>query len=1313
MGNIIKTLLVVVCLFSSIFAFSAIQVNKILHWNAPNHLVFPEKLTQLNFTGATYNPKYKGLPVYFELISLPAPYSSVSASFQSSIFIPSTDEENEILKNLALKSSVISVSATVSFEKKSAYAVIEFLPFRFNNSLGRFEKLSTFGLRVTPGAFLAKTAKTTQFSTSSVLQNGVWYKIGVIKDGVHKLTFSALKKMGLDSVVSPVNLRLFGNGGGMVPESNSLVRMDDLAENPIVVIDENNNGKFDLNDYILFYGQGPNRWYYNLVDNHFHHKIHKYSDTTYYFVTADLGPGKRLQTVSTLSSPTNSVNTFDDFGFHEENKYNLIKSGAEWYGESFEIQTKQEFSFTFPDLVSTSPLYLHCDMVGRSTLGGSFDVDANGQNVMSFACSPIGVDYWRDFAIPAISNTSGNAVAFTSSGSEIKVGIKYNKPNSSSAGWLNYIELNAKRKLVMSSNQMLFRDTASVGPGKISEFNLIVNSTSTQVWDVTDPRNAFSIIPAENSSVFRFSVATDNLREFIAFNNTGFPTPALFGKIENQNLHGLSQTEMIIVAHPKFISEANRLADFHRTKDGISVIVVTPQQIFNEFSSGAQDISAIRDFVRMFYQRATTVEEQPKYLLLFGDGSYDPKDRIPANTNFICTCQSDNSLSPTSSYVTDDFFVQLDATEGNCGTGGADLPDVAVGRFPVKSPEEAKSIVDKIINYESTGSTQSDAGCTNATSAGSSFGDWRNIVCFIADDGDGNTHLNQADGHAGYLERNYPDYNLEKIYFDAYKMESTPGGQRFPDVNAAINRRMDRGALIVNYTGHGGESGWAHERVLDVSMINSWKNSNTLPLFFTATCEFSRFDNPELTSAGELVLLNPRGGGISLMTTTRLVYSSPNEALNQNFYEKVFLSKNGVSPLPIGEIFRQTKVKSGPDPNNRNFTLLGDPALRLAYPKYEVATTVVQNHKTFAPYSKNTISENAQNRQTTLFANQDTVRALSKVTIKGEIRDNTGLKLTSFNGIIYPTVYDKADSIQTLGNKAGLSFKTKFKLRKNIIYRGKASVKNGEFSFTFVVPKDISYQYGFGRISYYAQDGKEDANGYYENFIIGGIDPNAPEDLLGPKVKLYMNDEKFSFGGMTDENPKLFAVLSDSNGVNTVGNGIGHDLAAVLDYNNSSIYVLNDYYESDLDSYQSGKIIYPFKDLKTGQHHLQLKVWDVYNNSSDAETEFIVAPSAEFALEHVLNYPNPFTTHTSFYFEHNRPCSPLTVQVQIFTITGKLIKTIETPVLTEGYHAGPVEWNGRDEFGDKIGKGVYVYRLRVRTADGKLADKLDKLVILN
>ncbi len=1269
--------------------------NYQIDWHAPVSSTISEKevVKLINFSSAHYSLADGFLPRHYQNVDINGNENAISVTLVNPVYLPLTDAEVALIKSPLQIGSEIILDANIYIHRKQKKGVVSFVPIRKNKLSGKFEKLISYDLAVLPASSpIVNVMNNRTPQSNSILQSGKWYKIAVTTDGIYKLSYTFLKSLGIDvDGLNPKNIRIYGNGGGMLPKLNLTPRADDLMENAVVVEGEG-DGIFNKEDYVLFYGQSPNRWRYNSSNTPaFTHEMNLFSDSTYYFINVDKGAGKRVLTqASSTSTVTDFVNVFDDYAFHESNDKNLISSGNQWFGEFFDNIESYDFSFNFP-FIESSPATVKVVMAARNDNASSsfFIGSQSGSSILSVGAINAGSYEYAQ---------TGNS-SFTFNPTNPAVTVNVTKKTPAALGWLDYIEVNVRRKMVMAGDQLFFRDANSVGAGHIAQYKLSITAP-VKIWDVTDPTNVHLQSTNTTNSIVDFSLPANELKEFIAFNGLSYLTPQVSGQVENQNLHGLSNKDYIIVAHPDFYTEAMQLAAIHEKEDNLSTIVVTPQQIYNEFSSGAQDITAIRDFVRMFYNRATTISEQPKYLLLFGDGSYNNKRGSEGNTNFIPTYESDNSVNLTASFVSDDYYGLLDSTEGVFSPNSQnEAIDIGIGRFPVKSKSEAKAALDKVIGYIKTGipPTTVNNGCSNNQS--SPFGDWRNIVCFIADDDDSDLHLLGAEKLADTMAFYHEEYNIDKIYLDAYKQESTPGGERYPDVNNAIDKRIEKGCLILNYTGHGGEVGLAHERIVDVSMINKWSNINNLPLFFTATCEFSRYDDPNRTSAGEYAFLNPKGGAIGLFTTVRLVYASFNSDLNESFFKAAFTPINGVMPR-LGDVFQIMKSEPGNlNLNSRNFSLLGDPALRLAYPKYDIVTDSV-------------------NDVVVTGTSSDTLKALSLVTVTGHIETN-GSVLGNYNGVLYPTVYNKVQNITTLGNNPANSNTNggspiyTFKLQKNVLYKGKVSVTNGYFKYEFIIPKDIAFQYGVGRISYYAENGDEDANGFYNKIIIGGVNDSAGTDKNGPEIGLYMNDTKFISGGLTNEKPDLFAVLKDANGVNTVGNGIGHDITAVLDANTDHSIILNDYYQADLNSYKSGTIRYPFKDLSEGKHTLNLKVWDVYNNSSQTSTEFVVSESPTLALNHVLNYPNPFTTKTQFYFEHNQCCQLLNIQLQVFTISGKLVKNISKFVQAEGYRSDPIEWDGRDDFGDKIGKGVYIYRLKVKTSQGATAEKYEKLVILN
>ena len=734
----------------------------------------------------------------------------------------------------------------------------------------------------------------------------------------------------------------------------------------------------------------------------------------------------------------------------------------------------------------------------------------------------------------------------------------------------------------------------------------------------------------------------------------------------------------MIITHPYFVSSANKLAAHRRSNDGLSVQIISVTDIYNEFSSGNQDITAIRDFIKMIYDKNAGGADSLEYVLLFGDCSYDYKNKIAPNTNFVPIYESINSLHPVNSFSSDDYFGFMDESEGLWGESPSEnyYIDLGIGRIPCNTLEQAEAVVKKIISYSNKSVT---------------YNPWKNNIAFIADAGDSNLHLSQADQLANNLEAINPSINISKIYLDAFPFKTAPDGVSAPDCNKAINEAVEGGSLLINYTGHGGVAQLSVKRVITIPQITSWKNPDKLPLFVTATCEFGTYDDPQFESAGEQILLTPYGGGVGIVTTTRPVYSNSNFALNSAFYSVIFTKKNGKYPR-LGNAIIHTKNNALYDVVNRNYALLGDPSMRLDYPENNIVLTSINNANIAS----------------------DTLNALEKVTFKGQVNDNNNAKISTFNGTIYVTVYDKKSNIKTLGQDGSIA--TSVKALNSIIYTGQATVTNGDFSFSFVVPKDISYQIDYGKISLYAKETNlnSDAAGYNKQILIGGSSKNAKADNTPPLIKLFMNDESFVNGGTTNYTPKLIALISDSNGINITGSGIGHELSGVLNNNDKDVIVLNKYYSSKKDDYTAGRVDYQLNLAKPGQQTIRVKAWDTYNNSSEATLDFVVASDEKLALSHVLNYPNPFSSNTNFHFDHNRAGEDLSVQVQVFTTSGKLVKTLQTEAVISKSHFSELNWDGKDDYGDNIGKGVYVYKVSVRSKrDNSQFHTYEKLVILN
>ncbi|MCB9355220.1 MAG: type IX secretion system sortase PorU [Lewinellaceae bacterium] len=1288
MKNQLLSILLLFAAAATLSAQNSRTIQHTLQWQAQpvqHVLTGGDVLEFWHFDGGTFSDASPGLPVFAEQFVLPGrarlEVEVVSVQYEPFPRRPAIDVANvpEDLK----------VNASVAQARNTYYGEVSFIALRKQGST--LERVKSFTLNV---RIIAEPAPVKErggpYTYNSALGTGEAFKFGVAKSGIYKLDYNFLKNdLGISNLdnIDPRTIRLYGNGGAMLPEKNSDTRPDDLIENAIRVVGEA-DGKFDAGDYILFYAVGTDPWLYRPSTNDPELTVRKniYDAYAWYFIKT--GDGNGLRVTEQASVPAGYVTeSFDDVRRLEEERTNLLDffvsaqgSGKKWFGDYFYQTRKREYSFDFPNLVPGSTARFRMEFAGRCGCG------TGGSNLRLIAD---GTSFTGNVNSVSVSNNEANYAAlglirnnFQTTGTDvINISLEYLPTSQQSEGWLDYIEVNARRRLVMTGQSMEFRDLETVAQNAATFRLSGVSGTNLIVWDITDPQKPFLQQKTQNGGTVEFGATTQGvLRNFIAYyDNATFPKPeTTAGKIASQNLHGIDNVHMAIVYHPDFEAQATRLAEHRRSFSGLDVVLVNIDQLYNEFSSGGKDPSAIRDFAGMLLDRNP---DKFEWLLLFGDGSFDPRNNTasPDNKDFVPVFETAESFDPIRSYPSDDYFGLLSPEDG--GTLGGKL-DIAAGRLTVRSAAEATAIVDKIIAYDKDPAT---------------LGDWHLRNVFIADDEDGNPHINQADDLANMTANTEDWFNIEKIYFDAYQQVATSGGQRYPDAKAAINSNIFKGNLVTQYIGHGGPRGWAQERVIDNNDIAGWDNPDRYPLIITATCSFGGYDDYKTLTGGEQSLIKVKSGAIALFTTVRAVFISGNEKLTDAVQNYLFRRVDG-QYRSIGDILKDAKNSLTSEVENaRRFTLLGDPAMFLAMPEYRVATTRINGKDVAA-------------------GQPDTLRALMPVTLEGVVTDTLNNVLNDFNGRVVVSVYDKAQTIQTLGQDPGSLVRT-FSVQRNVIFKGSATVSAGKFTIDFIVPKDINYTYGAGKISYYAENGTPlDAAGADENIVIGG-NANLVQDDQPPLVQAFLNTDAFVTGGITDPDPKILVKCSDDYGMNVSGVSLGHDLTAVLDGNVLETIVLNDFYESEQDNFRKGQAIYPLRNLAPGRHTLSVKGWDIANNSGEGYTEFVVAEDGKAALDHVLNYPNPFTTNTSFQFEHNLAGQALDVQISIFTVSGRLVKTLFHSAPAEGYRVTDISWDGRDEYGDQLARGVYLYRVKVRGTDlnGAQADAesdFEKLVIL-
>lgn len=1114
----------------------------------------------------------------------------------------------------------------------------------------------TDGLAV--NAFQGKfwvTPKSDKPSTvaNSVLSQGRWFRFEAPEEGMYKITRNMLASVGIDaSTVDPRTIKIYNNSGIPLAEGVLANSVDDLVENAIMVSGES-DGKFDEQDYILFYGRGVNFWYFDTLSGAVRRNINPYSTANYYFITSGGANGKRISQKNGLNVPSATIRTTTAaFVYHEEDRINIGKSGREFYGEEFSESNKSRtFTLKLDGLLAEFPINYKTRFINASSANVRLDITEN--NVLKYSKTLIG--YGTDQYTFGIQDLGQFTVSGGLPDNRSNLKFTFNATGSASYGYLDYYEINYTKSLAAINDISLFYSskTNDIAEYRLSEFS----SSDIYVFDVSDYANVKQITSPvlHSGGEYRFQAeeSSNYIYKYFACTGSTWKTPVGFSEVKNQNIHGESNGYKYIVISPsQFIEQAQRLADFRSTQAKIPVSskVYLIDEIYNEFGGGLKDPSAIRNFIRYAYNNWT---QKPEYVLLFGDGDYDFRNIEGFGNNFIPAFQTQESLAEIDSYNTDDYYARI---KGN------DLYiDIAVGRLPVQSQFEAKVIVDKIIRYE----TQDDKS------------GWKNTVTLVADDGltstsnDGSTHTDQSEDLDEFFIPKSMD--KRKIYLAVYPTSFTSLGRRKPDVNTAIIQAVNEGTLILNYIGHGSPELWAHEQVFvkDVS-IPLFRNKN--PFFLTAaTCDFGYFDKTSGQSALEVMLLLENYGAVGGFTSTRPVYSILNAAINNEFYDRSLNSARDTLnlPIPIGKAYLQTKAFKI-DKNDQKYHLFSDPLLRLNLPQYGASVDSINGSG---------LTTDVQ------------VKALQNISIQGRVLKPDNSEWQDFNGEAIISIYDseKRQQIPEFGSTYYIN------LQGGVIFKGRVSVVNGKFQSSFVVPKDISYENRNGRIVAYFFNEENDGIAFTSKIRVGGTDTTNINDNAGPKIEILFDDEKFDGATLINPNSKLIVKLEDETGLNATGTGVGHKLEAILNDNVSNTIDLTNYFTSDLNSGgTSGKVEYGFTNLAVGDYKIEVKAWDVFNNSNSNYTFFTVVEGGEATVGSVLNYPNPFSSATTFLFQHNFT-SPVDVKIKIFSVAGRLLNEIEHYNIEERYVR--INWDGRDKDGNYLANGVYLYKLIVKTGN--------------
>ena len=1108
--------------------------------------------------------------------------------------------------------------------------------------------------------------------SQSVLSQHVWHRMSVTQEGIYKLDYAALQSMNIDvEHLNPNEIRIFGNPAGALPEKNSEPRYDDLTEMAIYVSGAE-DGRFDAEDYVLFYGQEPTCWKVSEgLEMKYERFKNPYSDTTYYYICADSGvEGLRvaLQPSSDFAAATNVVTDFPDLAWHELDLFSPYSSGRIWYGEQLSSTDSALYvQFVFPNLVKNKPMEYKVVAMGRSRNGAiHYDVWANDTHLVA------------DGTIGAISDNSNSYGKDTtrsgqmqSESDTVNFSFLLQPRVSSQLLYLDYVEFRFWRELKRAGNLFAFR----LRPDQLSHSTTAVwvrnMSHEFQVWDVSNPLRPAVQDGIMSSDNFVFGLEGKNEHRYFVFKPSAALPVALVRPLANQNLHAVSQADMLIITPNVFREQAQALADFHEQNDGLQSLVVDLDEIYNEFGTGTPDPSGIRDFIRMVYLRS---ERQLKYVLLFGKGSHDFRNINGFGKNYVPPYQTETSLDQLASFCTDDFYGLMDDNEGQNSGGHVDL---GIGRLPVATVEEAETVLQKIYHY-------ADLAATHGT--------WKTNHLFTADD-DQNQFIDDADTCSGIINEENHAMNAQKVYLDAYPQINSPSGQISPEATADLMRRFEKGVMVMQYHGHGGVRGLTDEKFFTNAEILGMTNYDCMPFVLTATCEFSQFDDPSFASAGELMFTLPTGGSVAMLTTVRPTVGINNVLISKALMRNLYTPDDGKGSR-FGDIVRMTKAdntnfsSTNNTSKNIRFVFFGDPALRFAMPVEKVETLTL----------------NGQD-----FSQEVALHAMSMANVEGEIRKADGTRDAAFNGEVEVRFFDKKSVFTTLGTQTD---PRNFSFFNDVIYQGRATVKQGRFSFSFQVPRDINLQNGKPRFSYYAYDSirQVDAMGVFEKLTLGGVDPSMAVDNEGPKIDFYWDAPSFRNGDTVANHGVLYADLYDAQGIYHYDFSLGRDIVMNGNMLGFSNMRLNDVYEPALDDFRRGRVAVSVSDLEPGTYTFTLRAWDTQDNSSEAELWLTVCEDNIF-LAQVRNYPNPFTEETWITLTHHGEDGPLEVELEVFDVLGRMISSSRQTVEVIDNHVEPIRWNVSENTSGQLRTGMYCYRLTLTDAKGRQRSVNQKMLI--
>ena len=1114
------------------------------------------------------------------------------------------------------------------------------------------------------------------YATNSVLSSGTWVKIRIDKPGVYQITNSSLRSMGFSN---PDRVKLYGMNMEILPESGLSGLGDDVTELPL----------YRTSDKVLFYGRGTTQWSVRTAGSNyvsFTHTNNPYTSYKYYLLTEGDNPMEFPTYSYKVATDAASFDVFPEHALIETDGYSFMNSGRTFF-ESYDYLSNntRSYNLELPGLASDRSVTLDVQFCAAGTSASTLSVSMNNTDIGTIDLPKLG-NY--DHGIMRSKNFTLSSDVSTQN--TIKL---VHDRTSGVSGHLDYIRAGYFRRLQLDGGFLLFRPCQDGD----QLFNLTGANDNTVVWRVTRHGEIEGVKSTLSGSTLQIPFTSENnglvtwkTEELVALNpSASFPSPTVVGKIANQDLHSLGNLDLVIVvpASGKLVAQAQRLADAHTTYDSLRSVVLTIDKVYNEFSGGTPDATALRRFMKMLYDNSTSESNRPKNLLLFGDGVWDNRMvtgglQSKSPDDYLLCYESDNSLSKTDSYVMEEYYVLVDDDNTSLLYSP---PRIGVGRIPALTSREAKGVVDKLIGYMSN----------------KEVGSWKNLLCFICDDGNNNLHMRDGEDVIKNIETVTSSYRIRRIYTDTYERETTATGSHYPNAKVDIDKLMRDGALVMDYTGHGAPGQLAHEQLLLNQDFESWITKR-LPLWFTAACDVSPFDMNK-TNIGESAILNSDGSAMGFIGTARTVYSDPNRQMNIRFMTSVLSRDEFGRQYTLGEALMKAKrelISSGSSVYNRiHYHLLGDPAMKLALPTYNIVIDEI-----------NGMPANSENT--------DPVYAGEVVTVKGHIEGDNGLTDDSFNGLVYPTVMDNVELVtclnnpyrETNGNESAEPYT--FNARMKMLYTVADSVQNGQFTFKFPIPLDNNYSGEEGLISLYAtnNDHSHEAHGYNSQFRIAGTSDEISQDTIGPVISpIYLNTDRFVSGDVVNETPLLMAYLSDKDGINMTGSGIGHDIEALIDNNEQTTYSLNSYFIPTTGDYTSGKVEFSIPELPDGRHTLTMRAFDILNNPSTSTIEFYVN-NGERPKIFSLNVNTPVNDEVLFTIENDRPQTDLTIHITVFDVSGRMVYETSEKDFNSG-STYTFSWNMAENNAHLV-PGVYIVKAGISTADGPQATDAKKFIVV-